>query len=357
MLAAKPLMPSCLSRLKFIPLLAFALAVSGCSTIGFYSQAIHGQAEILNKARPIPVVMRDGRVSRRVKEKLAVVEDARHFAGTQLELPANREYTRYTDLGRKYVSWVLFAAPELSVEGKTWWYPLLGPLKYRGYFTEAAARAEAKRLKAQGLEVYVGGVEAYSTLGFFRDPVLNTFFQRPDAELAEVVFHELTHVKLFLPGDSDFNEAFATANAQAAVRRWLWAKGDRAALAGYEAMLANDREIVELLLRTREKLRQLYARQDLSPAQKRARKVAVVAQLHTGYLEVRRRHHGDSLYDVAFAKPWNNARLNTVATYYDLVPGFERLLDRQHGDLHAFYGEVKKMRFLSKEERRARLMR
>jgi len=344
-------------RLALIAASLAALAATGCSTVRFYSQAIDGQAEILNKARPIPVVMDDGRVSSRVKRKLTVVEDARRFAGAQIELPANREYTRYTDLGRHYVSWVLFAAPEFSVEGKTWWYPLVGSLEYRGYFTEKAARDEAKRLEAQGLEVYVGGVEAYSTLGFFHDPVLNTFFQRTDAELAEIIFHELTHVKLFVPGDSDFNEAFATANAEAAVRRWLLTKGDRAALAEYETGLAKDREIVRLLLATREKLRQLYARQDLAPVQMRQHKSEILAQLHTGYLDIRRRRHGDTVYDRAFAKPWNNARLNTVATYYDLVPGFERLLQREHGNLDSFYSDVKKMRHLSKEERRARLMK
>lgn len=343
-------------RLAAFVFVLAAVALSGCSTVGFYTQAINGQAEILNKARPISTVMEDGRVQARVKRKLEVVEEARHFARTQLELPANRQYTRYTDLGRKYVSWVLFASPEFSVEGKTWWYPFVGSLEYRGYFTEKAARAEAKRLKSKGLEVYVGGVEAYSTLGVFHDPVLNTFFQRTDAELAEVIFHELTHVKLFLPGDSDFNEAFATANAENGVRRWLLAKGDRAALASYETSLANDREIIALLLATRAKLGQLYARQDLPPAQMRQRKAALLAELHTGYLDIRKRHPGFSLYDRAFAKPWNNARLNTVSTYYDLVPGFERLLARDHGDLHAFYGDVEKMRFLSKQERRARLM-
>ncbi|EDY19213.1 aminopeptidase [Chthoniobacter flavus Ellin428] len=334
-----------------------ALVTSGCSTIGYYSQAIDGQAEILRKARPISVVMADDRVPARVKRKLAVVEDARHFAGTRLELPANHQYTRYTDLGRRYVSWVLFAAPEFSVEGKTWWYPFVGRLEYRGYFSEKDARGEVKRLKAQGLEVYAGGVEAYSTLGVFHDPVLNTFFQRTDAELAEVIFHELTHVKLFLPGDSDFNEAFATANAEMAVRRWLTAKGDRAELARYETSLTNDREVVALLLATREKLRGLYARQDLSPAQMRERKAALLAELHTGYLGIRSQHPGFSLYDRAFTKPWNNARLNTVSTYYDLVPGFERLMAREHGNLHAFYADVEKMRYLSKKERRARLMR
>jgi predicted aminopeptidase len=344
-------------RLAAVAASLAALALSGCSTIGFYTQAIHGQAEILDRARPIPAVMEDARVAQRVKQKLAVVEDVRRFAGAQLELPANHQYTRYTELGRRYVSWVLFAAPEFSVEGKTWWYPFVGRLEYRGYFSEKAARAEAKRLKSKGLEVYAGGVEAYSTLGVFHDPVLNTFFHRSDAELAEVIFHELTHVKLFLPGDSDFNEAFATANAQAGVRRWLLAKGDRAALARYETSLAKDHEIVALLLATREKLGGLYARHDLAPAQMRERKAAILAQLHTGYLDIRRRHHGDSLYDRAFAKPWNNARLNTVSAYYDLVPGFERLLAREHGNLHAFYADVEKMRYMSKEERRTALKR
>ena len=275
----------------------------------------------------------------------------------QLDLPAQREYGRYTDLGRRYVSWVLFAAPEFSVEGKTWWYPFVGDLIYRGYFSEKDARAEARRLKAQGLEVYVGGVEAYSTLGVFRDPVLNTFFHRTDAEVAELIFHELTHVKCFLPGDSDFNEAFATANAEMAVRRWLLSKGDRAALAEYESALAKDRDIVRLLLDTRAKLGQLYAQKNLSPEEMRRRKATIFVQLHAGYLEIRRQHHGDSVYDRAFAKPWNNARLNTVATYYDLVPAFERLLEREHGNLPAFYAAVEKMRHLSKAQRRARLER
>ena len=280
-----------------------AAVLSGCSTVHFYSQAIEGQAEILHKARPISMVMQDTRVAPRVKQKLTVVEEARRYAASQLQLPADREYYRYTDLGRPYVSWVLFAAPEFSVEAKTWWYPLLGNLKYRGYFSEKDARAEALRLKARGLEVYVGGVEAYSTLGWFHDPVLNTFFHRSDAEIAELIFHELTHVKVFLPGDSDFNEAFATANAEAGVRRWLLSRGDRAGLDRYETALAKDREIVRLLLQTREKLARLYAQKTLSAGEMRQRKAAIVDGLRTGYLEIRRRRHGDSLYDRAFAKP------------------------------------------------------
>jgi predicted aminopeptidase len=342
--------------LGLVALAIAAFSVSGCETVHYYSQAIDGQMEILGKAKPIPLVMEDNRVPERVKKKLKLVEEVRQYAATHLDLPAEREYYRYTDLGRPYVSWVLFASPEFSVDAKTWWYPFVGSLKYRGYFSEKDAREEAKKLKAAGLEVYVGGVEAYSTLGVFRDPVLNTFFHRTDAEVAELIFHELTHVKCFLPGDSDFNEAFATANSENAVRRWLLSRGDGAALADYESGLAKDRDIVHLLLNTRDKLAKLYVQKGLSPEERRRRKDAIFADLHAGYLEVRRQHHGDSLYDRAFAKPWNNARLNTVATYYDLVPGFERLLECEHGDLPAFYAAVERMRHLSKEQRRARLM-
>jgi predicted aminopeptidase len=345
------------SRLLALIASILVAATSGCSTAKFYSQAIHGQAEILRKARPTAVVLRDTTVSGEVRRKLALTQDVRRFAREQLGLPADRQYDRYTDLGRRYVSWVVHAAPEFSVEGKTWWYPLLGPLEYRGFFSKSAAEEEAANLRAKGYEVYVGGVEAYSTLGWFRDPVLNTFFQSTDAELAELLFHELTHVKHFLPGDTDFNEAFATANAEHGVRRWLESKGNRPALARYEASLAKDREIIRLLLQTRERLKRLYLSESRTVAQMRRGKAAILQQMREDYAQIRARWRGDSRYDRTFAKPWNNARLNTVATYYDLVPGFERLLEAKRGDLKAFYAAVEAMRTMTKTERRAALGR
>src|SRR5205814_884470 len=196
-----------------------------------------------------------------------------------------------------------------SVEGKTWWYPFLGHLEYRGFFLKKAADDEAARLRSQGYEVHVGGVEAYSTLGWFRDPVLNTFFDRTDPELAELLFHELTHVELFVPGDTDFNEAFATANAEAGVRRWLKSRGDHRALARYEAALAKDREIIRILLETREKLKRLYAERTRSLGEMRGEKAAVLKRMREDYAQIRANWRGDSRYDRAFAEPWNNARL------------------------------------------------
>lgn len=328
-----------------------ALLFSGCGTVRFYTQAVSGQGEIMARRQPITRVMGDPATPASVKRKLRVVEEARAFAGEQLGLPTDRQFDRFSDLHRRYVSWVVYAAPEFSVEGKEWWYPVVGKLEYRGFFSEAAARAEAARCRAEGLEVHVGGVEAYSTLGWFRDPVLNTFLRRSDEELAELIFHELTHVKLFIPGDTDFNEAFATATAEAGVIRWLRWKGDVAALARYRASLSKDREIIHLLLKTREKLRALYARTDLDVARMRREKAAVFEGMRARYGGIRQRWHGDSRYDRAFAKPWNNARLNTVATYYDLVPGFERLLAGQHGNLDAYFAAVERMRDLPKEQR------
>jgi len=327
------------------------LLFSGCGTVRYYTQAIHGQVEILTNARPIDRVVHDERLPAKVRNKLAVVQDARRFATEELGLPSQHEFNRYTDLRRRYVSWVVFAAPEFSVEGKLWWYPVVGSLEYRGYFSEKAARDEAARCKAQGYEVYVGGVEAYSTLGWFRDPVLNTFFARSDPELAELMFHELTHVKLFLPGDTDFNEAFAQTTAEEGVRRWLLSNGNRQRLAAYEASLAKDREIIRLLLATRERLAHLYGRKGIDVGQMRREKAAVFQRMREQYQVIRQRWHGDSRYDRAFAKPWNNARLNTVATYYDLMPGFERILQREHGDLKAYFDDVARLGRLGKEER------
>jgi predicted aminopeptidase len=331
------------------------LLLSGCGTVGFYSQAIAGQTEILSKARPIDRVVRNGQTADKVKQKLAVVQEARAFAKDHLDLPAQRAFDRYTDLGRRHVSWVVFAAPEFSVEGKEWWYPVVGHLEYRGFFDEKAAWREANRWQARGYDVYVGGVDAYSTLGWFRDPILNTSLHRTDPEVAELIFHELSHVKVFLPGDTDFNEAFATATAEEGVHRWLRHKDDRAALVRYEASLAKDREIIHLLLSTRAKLNRLYLDPSIGVALKRQRKAAIFQGMRAEYALIRQRWRGDSRYDRTFAKPWNNARLNTVATYYDLVPSFQRLLKREHGDLKTYYAAVARMRNLSKEERRTLL--
>jgi len=323
------------------------LALCACSTVQFYSQAISGQSEIWRKSRPNAQALADPSVAEKVKQRLRLIEELRAFAASDLHLPT-KSFGKYCDLKRPYVVWVVYAAPEFSTESKTWWYPLVGSLKYRGFFNEKGAKQEAERLKKKGYDVFVGGVEAYSTLGYLADPVLNTFLHRSDAELAELIFHELTHAKVFIPGDTDFNEAFATANAQDGVRRWLRAKGNLSGLHEYEANLKKSRDSVHLMLRTREKLKAVYACTYRSVETERLAKQRVFDDMlkEAGAVSPHARiniNHAPKL--------WNNARLNTVATYYTMVPGFERLLKEKGGDLEAFHHEVASMRKLNNEQR------
>ncbi|MCE9519367.1 MAG: aminopeptidase [Verrucomicrobia bacterium] len=245
---------------KFIQLSAVMTSVvcTSCGTARFYSQAVHGQAEILHRARPVALVEADPLTTDKLRRQLKLVTELKNFARKELRLPATRQFETYADLGRPYVVLNVYAAPEFSVEAKSWWYPFIGRAKYRGYFNEKLARQEAAKLKRDGLDVTVGGVRVYSTLGWFADPVLNTFIGENPAQLAETIFHELTHARVFISGDSDFNEAFATANAQEGVRRWLRANGDVAALARYELGLQRDEKLLALLTKTRSSLESLY---------------------------------------------------------------------------------------------------
>ncbi len=327
------------------------LLVCSCGTIKFYSQAIGGQAEIWRKSRPNAQVLADPTVADKVKQRLQFIEELRAYAASDLNLPT-KSFGSYCDLNRPYVVWVVFAAPEFSVEAKRWWYPLVGSLKYRGFFDEKMAKEEGDRLRKQGLDVFVGGVEAYSTLGYFKDPVLNTFLHRTDHELAELVFHELTHAKLFIPGDTDFNEAFATANAEDGVRRWLRSKKDLAGLRAYEAHLKQSRSTIDLLLDTRARLKALYANNHSSVEAERMAKQRVFEDM----LRRAGAHRPQTKVKSAIPGPaWNNARLNTISSYYTLVPGFESLMAKHRGDLAAFHREVESMRGMTKEQRRAAL--
>lgn len=327
----------------FLPL----LILSACSTVQFYTQAISGQTEIWRKSRPNAEALADPSVAEKVKQRLKLIEELRAFAASDLHLPA-KSFGKYCDLKRPYVVWVVYAAPEFSIESKKWWYPLVGSLKYRGFFNEKDAAVEAAHLKKKGYDVFVGGVEAYSTLGYLADPVLNTFLHRSDGELAELIFHELTHAKVFIPGDTDFNEAFATANGQEGVRRWMRSKNNLSGLREYEANLKKSRDSVHLMLRTREKLKAVYACTYRSVETERLAKQRVFDDMlkEAGAVSPHARiniNHAPKL--------WNNARLNTVATYYTMVPGFERLLKEKSGDLEAFHHEVASMRKLNNEQR------
>jgi len=354
-----------LALVGLLPLLA------GCRTVGYYAQAIHGQCQILHRQQPIQDLLADSKTSSELKERLKLVLRIRQFAEEELRLPANGHYRHYADLGRRFAVWTIYAAPEFSLEAKAWWYPVVGRLEYQGYFDETRARRFAEKLERKGFDVHVGGVEAYSTLGWFRDPVLNTFLFIDDTDLADLLFHELAHQRLFVGGDTDFNEAFATAVADEGVQRWLQVHGDSAEVERHREAVARRQQFLSLASGARARLEKLYGsigsaqcdacardRTGDGPcrcAEWRRDKAAVFEQLRRDYLETKSRWGGNGEYDGWFSQPLNNALLNTVDTYYALVPAFRRILEGHGGDLGKFYKEAAALGKLKKPERERRL--
>jgi predicted aminopeptidase len=355
--------------LSALALLAIVLGFSGCRTLSFYAQAIKGQYQIFVHEEKIEKILANPETSASLKSRLELVQDLRGFAEKDLKLPVDNHYRKYVDVHRDFVVWNVEAAPEFSLQPKTWWYPLVGSLEYRGYFSKASATNYARYLRKKRYDVAVGGVQAYSTLGWFKDPVLNTFIFEPDADLAEIIIHELGHQRVFARGDTDFNEAFATTVGQEGARRYLKAKGDTAALDKYLTYLRRNTEFVHLIMTTRTNLAALYGderneggklratnkNRDVPPEKLRAQKQQIMEKLKGEYATLKAGWGGDTEFDPWFAHEINNAHLNSVAAYYDFVPGFEQLLVQNGGDLEKFYQAAKQLSKMPKKERHEKL--
>jgi len=327
--------------------LAASLSASGCYLV----QAATGQMELTSKRQPIARLLNDERTPEDLRSRLEYVSAARTFASAELGLPDNESYRSYADLGRPYVVWNVFATDEFSVKPKQWCFPIAGCVVYRGYFKEANAKKYARRLRLNGHDTAVGGVAAYSTLGHFKDPVLNTMLGWSDLQLASTLFHELAHQVVYVPGDSAFNEAFATVVEEAGLQRWLASRGRLKELDAWNEQRERNAQFVALLLRTRERLEALY-RSDVPDDQKRDRKQYEFGMLKLQYAQLKNEQwQGYRGYDAWFSRTLNNAHLVSAATYYGCVPGLRKLLLSVDRDLPRFY---EKARELAKETREAR---
>jgi len=324
---------------------------------GYYFQAIHGEFQLLAHRHSIDKLIANPRTSPDLKQHLMLVQQLRAFAKSELKLPVDGNYDRYVDIHRKYVVWDVQASPEFSLAPKVWRYPFVGSLAYRGYFSEKAARKYGDSLARQGFDVYVDGVQAYSTLGWFKDPLLNTFIDGTEPELAELLFHELAHKRVFASGDTDFNEAYATTVGQEGTRLWLRSKGASELLTEYNAAIEHDRQFVHLVLSTRERLAKLYGDSvDKVPLEQLRRdKERVFGDLRRQYEELKASWGGYSGYDNWFAHDLNNAKLNTVANYYDYLPGFQRLLQENGGDVDKFNLAVERLSKEPEDQRHEKL--
>jgi predicted aminopeptidase len=331
-------------------LLAACFALQGC----YVTQAARGQMKVLNAREPISDVLQDPAAPADLKQRLETVRTAREFASRELGLPNNKSYTSYADLGREYVVWNVVATPEFSVEPREWCFPIVGCVAYRGYFNERKAAEFAAKLRAQGLEAIVDGVPAYSTLGKFNDPILSTMLSYGDDELASIIFHELSHQVVYIPDDTSFNEAFAVTVEEEGLARWLKARGREADLTRHLQRRQREAQAMRLISQYRGQLDTLYG-SGLAPADMRRRKAEVFAAM-VDELEALDAHFGmKSRLAAELAVAPNNARLASLATYYECVPGFQRVLAEQQHHLPKFYAVVLELARLPKDQRHAQL--
>ena len=338
-----------------------ATLLSGCSTLGYYWQSVSGHMQMLNAARPVADLLVDPQTPNALKTRLELTQRIRSFATTELKLPDNASYKRYADLHRNAVVWNVVAAPEFSLTLKTWCFPVAGCVGYRGYFSEADARKLSEELKREGLEVNMYGVPAYSTLGKLDwlggDPLLNTFINYPEGELARLIFHELAHQVVYAADDTVFNESFATAVERLGVRNWLDSRASQAAKDEYLAFDTRRQQFRALTAATRLELNQIYLLNMPSDQQiyvQAAPKNIVMKKFKANYELLKKSWGGASQsapgYDAWVARA-NNASFGAQAAYDDLVPGFEALFETSGKDWQRFYDAIRMLAELPKNER------
>jgi predicted aminopeptidase len=332
--------------MKPVSALLLALVLAGCETSSYYAQAVGGHLDLRTRARPVRELLADSQTPADLRERLVFAQSVREFASRSLGLPDNGSYRSYTELDRPYAVWNVVVAAEFSLEAVESCFPVAGCVTYRGYYSRENAERDAAHEREKGLDAFVYGVPAYSTLGMFDDPLLSTFIRWGDAEVARLVFHELSHQVVYVKGDTAFNESFAVAVEREGVRRWLASTGRSSELAKFQQSREREREFARLLDETRTRLEALY-RMPIAREEMRTRKHAEFERLAAN--PVYKRHAG------GYVGGPNNALLAAFASYSQLVPGFERTLAEGNGDLNVFYARVKALSQLDKDERTRRL--
>jgi predicted aminopeptidase len=334
--------------------LLLAALIGGCANLPYYLQSVRGQLDIWARQVDIESIIANPDTAAPLREKLRTVLSVREFASDELQLPRNASYRSYANLERPYAVWNVFATPEFSLRPRQWCFIFAGCVNYRGYFGKPEADAFAAEVSSEGYDVFVGGVPAYSLLGYFPDPVLNTFINYPTPHLARLIFHELAHQVVYVRDDSVFNESFAVTVEQEGSRRWLARYGTDKDRLQYEQITRRRSDFLRLIETYRAELQTLYAT-PLPPDIKRARKAEVFAEMQAEYRKLKVSWGGFAGYDHWFAREPNNALIASIGLYSKRVPAFQALLAREGGDLERFYAAAKALARMTKPERTAAL--
>jgi predicted aminopeptidase len=344
------------SPVRTIAISLAMMLLAACSNIPYYLQSVRGQLDVWSRQHDIEAVIENPQTEPPLRQKLQSVLAIRDFASAELGLPRNGSYRSYANLERPFVAWNVFAAPEFSIQPRQWCFIFAGCVNYRGYFGKDDAESFGAEVAAEGYDVFVGGIPAYSMLGYFPDPVLNTFVNYPTPHLARLIFHELAHQVVYVRDDSEFNESFAVTVEQEGMRRWLDRFGTEQDRTTSVLVAQRRNQFVNLIETYRGRLSALYESGLPAPAM-RARKAALFGELQGDYRTLKASWGGFSGFDRWFSEKPNNALLASVSIYTRKVPAFEALLARENGDLERFYTVVKRLAQLGKAERSAALER
>lgn len=332
-------------KLLLITVLA-GVSLLGCSTVSYYSQSVVGHSKLMLARQPIEKAIAKSEGD--LKRQLELAVEMRRFAVTRLSLPDNNSYLSYVPLKREFPVWSVVAAPEFSLQPQQWCYPIIGCASYRGYFSEDAANDYAQGMIEQDYETEVGGATAYSTLGWFNDPLIPPMLRHGDTFLAQIMFHELAHQQLYVNGNSAFNEAFATVVGEQGALLWL-EENNKAEVENHLQLMQVKNEFSALVQVTKKRLEKVYE-MSVSDEQKRQQKFETFAQFRRDYETVKAdKWQGKEFYAKWFEKPLNNARLAAFATYRDLVPAFEKLFNHCGRDYQRFYSVVASQQKLGEE--------
>ena len=326
----------------------------GCSSLGYLAHTANGHLKVMSKRQSIEQVLKQEDTNTSLRQALMTVQNIRAYASDELALPDNKSYTQYVELERDYVTWVVFAAPELSLQAVNWCFWIVGCVPYRGYFDRSKAEHFADSLRTQNLEVHIAPVAAYSTLGWFSDPVLSSMLNKGVIVTADYIIHELAHQKVYIKDDTEFNEAFATAVATAGVQKWLYKSDDLSILLNYQDRLNKKQQIYALVKTLRQRLENIYD-SSLTDSLKRRDKHLAINQYQANVTALLSSWQQGALYEPWALDGMNNAKLNAMAAYYDLVPDFLNLLRDCEQKFARFYKVVASMHVLTKEQRRESL--
>ncbi len=340
--------------IRLIFLTIFALLLTGCANLGYYAQSVQGQLSILAHRQPIEQLLNDPDTSAITRSRLQRVLQLRQYAGTHLQLAHHGSYQDFSKLDRNYAVWNVVATPEFSLTPVQWCFMVVGCLSYRGYFDENQARSFANQLQEQGHDVFVGGVAAYSTLGWFNDPVLSPMLSWSDSRLANVIFHELAHQRVYIPDDTEFNEAFASAVASLGTQHWMDEHASDSRKQAFDHQQQFDLLFTQLVLDVRDQLIKLYgshAGKLMDENTMRDQKKEILTQMYQDYLALRQDWPNTAGYGAWFEQGVNNARIAIISTYHQLIPAFFQLYEVSNRHLPLFYKYTEELSVLPKHER------